>query len=93
MGTVTVDIAPAATFANPWAFNFLPDGRMLVTDAFAGLRIVTQLGVKSEAASGLPADLNVPYDVVPSPSYATDHTIFLSYSELGPGGVRLTPQF
>lgn len=92
MGTVTVDIAPAATFANPWAFNFLPDGRMLVTDAFAGLRIVTQLGVKSEAASGLPADLNVPYDVVPSPSYATDHTIFLSYSELGPGGVRLTPQ-
>ena len=91
-GAVSVGIAPAASFDKPWAFDFLPDGRMLVTEAFGGLRLVTPLGVKSETIPGLPATLNVPYDVLVSPTFATDATIYLSFSELGPTGVKLKPE-
>ncbi|KQS04942.1 hypothetical protein ASG11_12350 [Sphingomonas sp. Leaf357] len=90
MGGNNVDIANVAKFDTPWAVNFLPDGRMLVTEAFDGIRLVTQLGVVSAPLAGLPESLNVPFDVVASPNFATDRTIFLSFAEVGPGGTHIT---
>ena len=85
-----VGIAPIATMDVPWAVNFLPDGRMLVTEAYNGLRLVTQYGVVSQPADGLPTNLNVPFDVLASPNFTADRKIYLSYGEMGEGATRLT---
>jgi len=45
---------PIATFDEPWAMTFLPDGRMLVTEKKGILRIVTQSGEKSRPVGGIP---------------------------------------
>ncbi|WP_196221774.1 PQQ-dependent sugar dehydrogenase [Sphingobium sp. CAP-1] len=86
-----IAIAPVATFNTPWAINFLPDGRLLVTQAFDGLRVVQQNGQSSEPVTGLPQNLNAPFDVIASPKFAQDGLIYLSYSELEEGGIKLTP--
>ncbi len=39
--TTAVTQTPVATFANPWAMTFLPDGRLLVTEKPGRLRLVT----------------------------------------------------
>ena len=41
----------AKGLVHPWALEFLPDGRMLVTERPGRLRIVTMDGVLSEPAS------------------------------------------
>jgi hypothetical protein len=73
----------------PWRIAFLPDGRMLITEKVGGLWIVTQQGEKTQVA-------NVPavvargqggmLGVYLSPKYATDHNIYLTYSEPGASG-------
>lgn len=81
-----------ASFDNPWALAFLPDGRLLVTEKTGHLQLVTQAGVKTEV-SGVPA---VTYsgqiglqDVVLAPDYATSGRVYLSYAEPATGGQRL----
>lgn len=73
--------APVASFDNPWAMVFLPDGRLLVTEKPGRLQLVTQAGVKTQVG-GVPA---VTYggqlglqDVVLAPDYATTGRIYLS---------------
>src|SRR3546814_1582547 len=39
---------PVATFDEPWAMTFLPDGRLLVTEKAGRLLIVTRDGKRSE---------------------------------------------
>src|SRR5690606_20012016 len=39
---------------NPWGLQFLPDGRLLVTEKAGQLRIVTKEGEVSEPVSGVP---------------------------------------
>jgi glucose/arabinose dehydrogenase len=75
-----------ATFKLPWRLAFLPDGRMLVTEKVGPVWLVTQQGEKT------PVD-NVPpvlwqgqggmLGVFLSPHYATDHFVYLTYSEPG----------
>ena len=84
--------SPVASFDNPWAMVFLPDGRLLVTEKSGHLQLVTQAGAKT-AVGGVPA---VTYagqlglqDVVLSPDYATTGRIYLSYAEPATGGQRL----
>lgn len=84
--------APVASFDNPWAMVFLPDGRLLVTEKPGRLQLVTQAGVKTQVG-GVPA---VTYagqlglqDVVLAPDYATTGRIYLSYAEPAAGGQRL----
>jgi aldose sugar dehydrogenase len=81
-----------ATFNLPWRIAFLPDGRMLITEKVGPMWLVTQEGAKTPIA-------NVPQvlyqgqggmlGVFVSPQYATDHSVYLTYSEPGEGGSSL----
>jgi glucose/arabinose dehydrogenase len=79
-------MAQVAEFQLGWRIAFLPDGRMLITEKVGPVWVVTQQGEKT------PVD-NVPkvlwqgqggmLGVFLSPKYATDHNIYLTYSEPG----------
>jgi aldose sugar dehydrogenase len=82
-----------ARFDYPWRIAFLPDGRMLVTEKPGNLYAVTQSGSKSRI-DGVPkvhydADQEGLLDVAPSPRFAADHQVYLTYSEPGAGGSGL----
>jgi glucose/arabinose dehydrogenase len=83
---------PVAKFDAPWAMTFLPDGRMLVTEKKGGLVLLSADGkaktrlagsplVDSEGQGGL-------MDVVISPGFATDQSIYLSYVERKADGTK-----
>lgn len=83
---------PIASFEEPWAMSFLPDGRLLVTEKEGRLFVVTQDGDKSQPVSGIP---DVDYggqggfgDVVVHPDYASNGMVYFSYVEAGEGDVR-----
>ena len=81
-----------ATFDNPWAMAFLPDGRMLVTEKPGRLQLVTQEGAKTELA-GVPAvassgQLGL-HDVALDPGFATNGRVWMTYAEPAAGGQRL----
>jgi glucose/arabinose dehydrogenase len=87
---VPFTMTKVAEFRAPWRIAFLPDGRMLVTDKVGPLWLVTQTGLKT-AVDNVPAVL-FPTDsqaqggmlgVFLSPHYATDQSIYLTYSEPG----------
>jgi len=70
----------------PWAIAFMPDGRMLVTEKNpAALRIVTQAGKVSAPVAGIPkVNANGQSGLLGlalSPKFATDRTIYWTYSE------------
>src|SRR5258705_6852848 len=75
-----------ATFSLPWRIAFLPDGRMLVTEKVGPVWLVTQQGEKTQVAN-VPAVLaqgqGGMLGVFVSPHYATDHNVYLTYSEPG----------
>ena len=80
-----------ATFNLPWRIAFLPDGRMLVTEKVGPLWLVTPQGQKRPVLN-YPAVLyggqGGMLGVYVSPTYATDQTIYLTYSEPGTlGGI------
>jgi glucose/arabinose dehydrogenase len=81
-----------ATFNLPWRIAFLPDGRMLVTEKPGALWLVTQQGVKTPVAN-VPAVLaqgqGGMLGVYTSPNYATDRSVYLTYSEPGDSGSSL----
>lgn len=86
------EIEPITSFDQPWAFAFLPDGRMLVTEKKGTLLIVSQDGQKSRAIGGMP---DVDYggqgglgDVALHPDFAENGLVYLSYVEGGKGGTR-----
>lgn len=83
-----------ASFDEPWAMAFLPDGRALVTQKKGQLRLVTVSGstATSVDVGGVPA---VAYggqgglgDVVLHPQFASNRWIYLSYAEAGPNSTR-----
>src|SRR3984957_9409479 len=85
-------MTPVATFNLPWRIAFLPDGRMLITEKVGPLWLVTQKGEKTPVEN-VPA---VFYErqagmlgVYTSPHYASDHYVYLTYSEPGEGGSSL----
>ena len=78
-----------ATFNLPWRIAFLPDGRMLITEKVGPVWLVTQQGGKTPV-DNVPAvhyeDQGGMLGVFLSPHYATDHSVYLTYSESGDGG-------
>jgi glucose/arabinose dehydrogenase len=76
----------------PWRIAFLPDGRMLITEKVGALNVVTQQGAKTPVANVPPVlyqGQGGMLGVFLSPHYATDHNIYLTYSEPGDGGSSL----
>ena len=72
--------------ANPWGLQFMPDGRMLVTERPGRLRIVTKDGAIGPAIPGVPEVFAKGQggllDVLLAKDFgATGGTIYLSYSE------------
>jgi glucose/arabinose dehydrogenase len=86
-------VTQVASFNLPWRIAFLPDGRMLITEKVGPLWLVTQQGGKTPVAN-VPAVLSAGQGgmlgVYLSPNYATDHNVYLTYSEPGePSGSSL----
>ena len=79
-------ITQVTTLKLPWRIAFLPDGRMLITEKTGGVQLVTQKGDKTPIANA-PAVLyggqGGMLGVFLSPKYATDHSVYLTYSEPG----------
>jgi glucose/arabinose dehydrogenase len=80
-----------ATFSEPWAMTFLPDGRLFVTEKKGALKLYT-LGGATVDVAGVP---QVDYggqggfaDVVLHPGFASNGLVYLSYAEAGEEGTR-----
>jgi glucose/arabinose dehydrogenase len=90
--TTAVSRTNVATFANPWAMTFLPDGRMLVTEKQGRLRLVTTAGAIA-TVSGTPAVVDAGQggllDVALDPAFASNRLVYLSFAEAGTGGTGL----
>lgn len=81
---------PVATFNEPWAMSFLPDGRLLVTEKPGTLKLLRADGSDVIEVGGMPA---VDYggqgglgDVAVHPGFATNRWVYLSYVEAGERG-------
>ena len=82
---------PVATgLVHPWALQFLPDGRLLVTERPGRLRIVSMDGTVSAPLNGLPEiyaqEQGGLLDVALDPDFANTQLVYLSFSEPGEGG-------
>jgi aldose sugar dehydrogenase len=83
-GPVQLDII-AQGLQNPWAFAFLPDGRILVTERPGRLRVIQRDGSLSRTLTGVP-DVSARnqgglLDVVLDPDFGRNRFIYLSYAE------------
>jgi glucose/arabinose dehydrogenase len=88
---VAFDVTVVATgLVSPWAVEPLPGGDFLVTEKSGNLRIVSATGSVGAPITGLPAvdarGQGGLLDVALSNSFATDRTIFWSFSEPRQGG-------
>ncbi len=83
------NMASVTTFNLPWRLAFLPDGRMLVTEKVGPIWLVTPQGMKRPVLN-YPAALyggqGGMLGIYVSPHYATDNTVYLTYSEPGTMG-------
>jgi glucose/arabinose dehydrogenase len=86
------NVEPIASFDEPWALAFLPDGRLLVTEKKGNLFIVSQQGKAPIKVAGVP---DVDYggqgglgDVSVHPQFNENRLVYLSYAESGPGDTR-----
>lgn len=70
---------------NPWGMQFLPDGRILVTERPGRMRIAGKDGVLSPPISGLPLVVRGGQagllDVLLAPDFATSGVLYYSFSE------------
>jgi glucose/arabinose dehydrogenase len=80
----------ATGLVRPWAVEPLPDGSLLVTEKPGRMRIVSATGSLGAPLIGvLPVDARGQgglLDVALSPAFATDRTLYWSYSEPRSGG-------
>ncbi|MDD2136134.1 PQQ-dependent sugar dehydrogenase [Pseudomonas kurunegalensis] len=89
-GTLTVSTV-ADGLRNPWALAFLPGGKdMLVSERVGNLRLVNAEGKVGPPISGVPKvwaeGQGGLLDVVLSPEFDKDRTVYLSYAEEGSDG-------
>lgn len=86
------EAAPVATFDEPWAMTFLPDGRLLVTEKAGTLRLWRRGSDAIGTIAGVP---EVAYggqgglgDVVLHPAFDQNGYVYLSWAEAGQGDER-----
>ena len=81
----------AKGLAHPWAFAFLPDGRILVTERPGRLRIIENGRLHPRAIEGLPPITAVGQggllDIALHPNYKNNGWIYLSYAEPSKGSL------
>jgi glucose/arabinose dehydrogenase len=74
----------------PWAFDFLPDGRILVTERAGQLRVVVDGKLLEAPISGVPevhhAGQGGLLDVLVDRDYAANQRLFLSFAHRDKGG-------
>ena len=85
-------VEAVATFEEPWAMAFLPDGRLLVTEKIGRLLIVSPDGSRSVPVAGVPV---VAYggqgglgDIALHPDFERNSIVYLSYAEADDEGRR-----
>jgi glucose/arabinose dehydrogenase len=92
-GVVRADTV-ARDLENPWAVDFLPGGRFLVTERPGRLRIIGADGRIGEPVANLPRVHAVGQggllDVTVAPDFATSNRIYFTFSEPGEGGTAGT---
>lgn len=75
----------ATGLAYPWALQFLPDGRMLVTERGGRMRVIDRQGVVSPPIEGLPASVAINQggllDVALDPKFADTRLIYFTFAE------------
>src|SRR5215471_9236886 len=75
-----------------FGFHFLPGGRLIVSERPGRIKIVGADGKISEPIEGMPASLWARgqglFEVLPDRDFATNRTLFLSYTVL-PDGTKL----
>lgn len=86
-----INVATVASgLSQPWGIDFLPDGRMIVTEKPGQLRIVSAEGKISAPIKGVPSvddsGQGGLLDVTLHPDFAANRKVFLSFSEAGAGG-------
>jgi aldose sugar dehydrogenase len=83
-------VTVARGLEHPWSFEFLPDGRILVTERPGRLRVVGKDGKVGGPLSGVPkvfaSGQGGLLDVALSPAFEKDRFVYLSFSEPGEGG-------
>ncbi|HRN54244.1 MAG TPA: PQQ-dependent sugar dehydrogenase [Gemmatimonadaceae bacterium] len=88
-GVVTTETV-ASGLEHPWALDFLPDGRILVSERPGRLRLVATDGTVSEPLGGVPAvqarGQGGLLDVAVDPDFATTQLVYFTYAEPGEGG-------
>jgi glucose/arabinose dehydrogenase len=88
-------VTVASGLDHPWGLQFLPDGRMLVTERVGRLRLVTGKGRLSPPVAGVPDVLTNSgqaglFDVALDPGFAQNHILYVAYFERRPGGQGLS---
>lgn len=75
---------------HPWGMQFLPDGRLLVTEQPGRMRVVGKDGTLSQPIAGVPEvvawNQGGLLDVLLAPDFADTRTIYFSFSEPRGGG-------
>jgi len=89
------NMTTVTTFELPWRIAFLPDGRMLITEKTGPVWLVSKEGEKISPVANTPPvwwqGQSGMLGVFVSPKYASDQSIYLTYSEPGDygGGLAL----
>jgi glucose/arabinose dehydrogenase len=83
---------PKATFDQPWAMAFLPDGRVLVTEKPGNLKLYNPTTNTTGTITGVPS---VQFggqgglgDVALHPQFASNRYVYFSYAEAGANSTR-----
>ncbi|WP_140908601.1 PQQ-dependent sugar dehydrogenase [Cognatiluteimonas lumbrici] len=85
------ETAEVASFDHPWAMTFLPDGRLLVTEMGGRLKLFDPASGAIGEVTGVPETRRAGQggfgDVVLHPGYAGNGLVYISYVEVGDGGL------
>lgn len=91
-GAHPFNASAVASFDEPWAMAFLPDGRLLVTEKKGALKLVDVSSGKVGDITGVPA-VDVAGqggfgDIALHPQFSSNHVVYLSYVQAGEGNTR-----
>lgn len=77
---------------HPWALQFLPDGRMLVSERVGSLALLERSGRLIRRLGGLPKVLSAGQggllDLALSPHFERDSTVYFAFAQAADGGSR-----